>query len=124
MATNDYNPNTAAVFYGTGEHPSLRSEYNKVYTTGTLADDATYTLGAVANAVGFWRVWNAADLTNAAEISVDTDGTLTIVLPIVTGSNWAVADTDTDLCFFDDSDTLTIKNREGADREIHFAKLL
>ena len=124
MATRDYNPHNPAAFYGTTEHPSLRVEYNKVYSTGSLIDDATYVLGSTSEAVGFWRCWDSEDLTNAAEFSVDADGTVTLVVPIWTGANWVASDSDTDLCFFDDSGELTIKNRQAATHTLHFAKLL
>lgn len=124
MATQDFNPHNPAVFYGTTEHPALRSEFNKVYTTGALIDDATYVIGAATSGVGFYRCWDSEDLTNAAEFSVDADGTVTLVVPIWTGAVWVAADTDTKLCFFSDSGTLTVKNRSGGTLTLHFAKLL
>lgn len=123
MATQDVNPNTPAVSYGTTDHPSLRAEYIAVYTTGALIDDATFTLGATADAVGFWRCWDSADLTNTGQFSVDIDGTVTLEIPIITGAVWVAADTDVKLCFFDDAGVMTIKNRSGGTLTLHFTKM-
>ncbi len=125
MSTDQNNPAAQANIVGPSQdHQSLRSDPIRSYSTGSLADDATFTLGATANAVGFWRCWNSADLTDAAEFSVDADGTVTLVVPIWTGATWVAADTDTKLCFFDDSDVLTIKNRSGGALTLEFAKLI
>lgn len=125
MATNQNNPALTVNIVGPSEnHQSLRSDPIRAYSTGALADDASFTLGEVAKAGGFWRCWDSEDLTNAAEFSVDADGTVTLVVPAWTGANWVASDSDTDLCFFNDSGVLTLKNRQGAEHTLHFAKLL
>ena len=125
MATNQNNPAvTVNIVSPSEDHTSLRSDPIRVYSTGVLVDDATFTLGATSKGVGFWRCWDSEDLTNAAEFSVDVDGTVTLVVPAWTGANWVASDSDTDLCFYDDSGVLTLKNRQGADHTLHFAKLL
>ena len=125
MATNQNNPASTPNLAGPSQnHQVLRSSPVRKYSTGVLADDATFTLGATADAKGFYRCWDSADLTNVGQFSVDADSTVTLEVPIVTGSVWVAADTDTKLCFFDDSGVLTVKNRSGGALTLHFSKLI
>ena len=125
MASSDFNPaTTPAGRSPTVEHPVFRSSPLRVQTTGVLVDEAAYSLGTPDDPTGFYRCWDAADLTDAAEFCIDTDGVVTLVVPIWTGSTWVAADTDDQLCFYVSSGEYFVKNRSGGPLLLNFAKLM
>lgn len=123
MPLLDFNPAGAANVGPSLDHPSLRRSPLRVHTTGVLANDATFIIGDTSKAEGFWKCWDAAVPANSANFSVKSDSTVTLVIPIETGGNWAASDSATDLCFWDDSGVLTITNNQSS-ATIYFVRLM
>lgn len=126
MPVNDFNPVSPGSRGPSVTHEIFRSTPLRKYSTGVLANTGQFSLGtpAPAAAVGFYRCWDEADLTNAAEFSIDLDGTVTLVVPIWTGSTWVATDTGSGLNFFTSSGELIIENNSGGPLTLAIAQLI
>ncbi len=80
----------------------------------TLADDATYTLPIGASG---WGYIHFGDNDGWIEIGFESDGTI----ENKDSRNVVTTDTDTRYCVFNDSGTITIKNRSGVSTNVKFS---
>jgi len=128
MATNSNNPAGQVNVPGPSvDHPLFRGSALRGWTSGSLADDATYSLGSPGDqAAGFYLAWDLADPSDAALFSVTTaSGAVTAVDigPAFASHTWDDADTDVKLCFYVSSGELILKNRSGSAATLAIAKI-
>jgi hypothetical protein len=128
MSTESNNPAAQVNVIGPSvEHPVFRGSAVRGWTSGALADDATYSLGSPSTqAAGFYLCWDISDPSDAALFSVTTaSGAVTAVDigPAWGSHTWDDADTDTKLCFYVSSGELILKNRSGSAATLAIAKL-
>lgn len=128
MSTSSNNPAGQVNVVGpTAEHPLFRGSALRGWTTGALADDATYSLGSPGDGgAGFYLCWDITDPSDAAIFSVTVaSGAVTAVDigPSWGSHTWDDADTDVKFCFYVSSGELILKNRSGNTDTLAIAKL-
>ena len=99
-------------FYGASGN-TYSSGLKTKENSGTLADDATIALPT--GVAGILQVWTEAEY---GQVYVTTAGVVTL---IAGSANFAITDSDTDLCVYDGGSGAVIKNRLGSSKTVRYS---
>lgn len=104
----------------TGDYRVLQAPPHDLTQTFTLADDATVTLGTLVagKSDGVYLVHTASEVGLYV-----IDGTTVLIGPAVASADFDDADTDGDICLYNSSGSLILKNRLGSTKTIKVTRL-